>query len=251
MDKIFQYWHYTFYLNPFCLLFALAGFIVALRRSAVFEGSRWFPLLFLSFMVCQLLTLFSWGVDRKVFPFSLQLSRYSDFLETLIEFLIFTQFIQLFLKGRLKLASRVIAIAFFLCVGVLLLLNFEKNNGFIRHSFIQPVYTIQAFFLIGECSLFFWALFKAPPKENLLQMPSFWIVTGILFFMLWSLPFSIFGQYLMIQNYRLYLQLFRLFDVFYCLLFAMIIRAYYCSTRVSVLVLLRRKRLQPESTFNA
>lgn len=92
----------------------------------------------------------------------------------------------------------------------------------------SKVYTVEAVILLLLCSFYYFELFRKKPSVNLKNEPAFWISTGLLFFMACTLPFSFLDNYIAYYYPHLHRVLYPIFDVFYILLFAMLIKACLC-----------------------
>ena len=93
-------------------------------------------------------------------------------------------------------------------------------------------YIIQAFCVLIPALLYFFELFKWPQTDNLLKVPSFWIVTGVTVYFAGTLPLFvmmdfIFGRNRFIKEPTLYLINF----VAYSIMFLFITKAYLCPKR--------------------
>ena len=116
--------------------------------------------------------------------------------------------------------------AFYLSTTILFIFYTMTKHHLVVLS-LTNLFTIQAVSLLIICISYYIKIFKDAPDLILLNEPSFWIITGLTFFMLSTLPFSLISPYL-IRNTVLYRNLFSIFFIFYCILFLMIIRAFLC-----------------------
>jgi len=90
---------------------------------------------------------------------------------------------------------------------------------------------MQFLYVIVPCLIYFIELFRFY-QPNLKEHPSFWVVTGILFYYSSSLPLFILGDYVF-ANFHEYLNILNALNyVLYAILFSLFIRAYLCKTKV-------------------
>lgn len=228
MDDIIQFWSRGYFTQAISLFISIIAFLVAINKRKKNSQHNLLILFLSSYIVCQIVAIIDVSINhngnRPEIRFLFFLL---DFSITIIELVVFTVLIRIFiLNEKMKIVLRYLPIIFFTFLIATFII---KANFNFSQPFIQQVFTIQAFFLIIPCIFYYIDLFNREPSLELLNEPSFWIVTGLSFFMVCTLPFSIFGEYIMRSNYKLYLELFSIFNIFYCLLFVMIIRSYLCK----------------------
>lgn len=227
MDEILNYWRVSYYTNLLNLILVIVGLVVSIskwEKNSIFNSLTF---LFLAYLLPLLVALIDLATNHK-FPAIRLTFSFFELFTTIIELLVFSHLIKNFIKiSRLKKAIGPIPYLFFIYLIILFLL--KNQNGKIDQVFLQNVFTVQALFLIIECICYYIDLFKKEPNFQLLNEPSFWIVTGLSFCMVSTFPCSILGQIIMTSNYNLYMQLFIIFNIFYGLLFLMIIRSFLCK----------------------
>ena len=153
---------------------------------------------------------------------------YADYLFTLFEFYIFVSFFKTILESQFHRNILNSIVYCFTIIGSAILIKDIVFYGFPQKINIHLLFIIQALSLLIPCVLYYTNLFKGEPTLNLLNEPSFWIVTGLSFFMICTLPYSFFIDYLLKTDFIVYRHLFSIFHIFYILLFIMIIRAHLC-----------------------
>lgn len=229
MKEVLKYWEGTFYTGGISFLFAVLALFVSTWKQK--ENQKLKPLTFflLAYILGQLLILVEWCTE--LFPVKLKhrIFLYTDLTITIIEFLAFFYVIKNHIVGIKRKRYLNLLLPGFISWVVIYFIYYNTASHEIDNYFLQVVFTIQASFLIIACLIYYADLFTVEPKDSVKAYPSFWAITGITFFMLCTLPFSIFGLYLVKANRHLYDQLFTVFEVFYCILFLMIIRAYFCK----------------------
>lgn len=83
------------------------------------------------------------------------------------------------------------------------------------------------------CFFYFREIFKSPPLTNLIHQPAFWIVSGFLFMVVCTLPFYLLQDYIYENMFYLFDQMYVLNNVFYCLLFLLISKAFLCKQEIA------------------
>jgi hypothetical protein len=61
---------------------------------------------------------------------------------------------------------------------------------------------LECIIILIPCFVYYWELFARPPQINLRREASFWIITGIFFYMATIIPLYITGQYLIDHGAR-------------------------------------------------
>jgi hypothetical protein len=153
----------------------------------------------------------------------------SDYIFTLIEFLIFMHFFYNIINGTSKKRLIVLLITLFSLAYIFYLANDLIHYKIIKSDTVTVVYTLESAVLLIPSVFYYFQIFTKPPTINLIRESSFWVVTGIFFSMICSLPYCIVENYLKKFNSELYAQLFAILYILYCLLFLMIIKAYFCE----------------------
>lgn len=165
--------------------------------------------------------------EKANFLFNLQVI--ADFLFTVLEFRIFSNLISNIIISKkrtrvLILANRLFAIAAFVYCCDFSLYETYKN---LEH--LQSLLTFQAILLLVSCAFYFEKIYKGVPNFELINQPDFWILTGLSFTLICSLPNSLFSSYLVYHSFASYKNLFAIFYLLYILFFAMIIKGILCA----------------------
>jgi len=228
MDRVLRYWEVGYFTNAIWLFLTFLGLIVSFRKGKNSKNFKPLTIYFLSHLILNLIAVIDLASKPRFDPFLRLFFSYFDLAVTIIEITVFTQIIRGFVITKSKkIILKATPLTFICCILVALVIN--KNGFKLDQIFLQRCFTLQALFLILACILYYIELFKLQPVFQLFDQPSFWIITGLSFFMICTLPFSIFGEALMVLDYQLYLKMFCIFNVFHCILGAMILRAYWCK----------------------
>jgi hypothetical protein len=228
MKELLKFFETRFYTDLVSLLLAVIGLVISICK--VNQNPKLKPLFF--FFLGYVLTLsFAYFIAHDILLYRryYMLALYIDFFDTIVEFLAFFFLIRNHIVSveMRKILNPLLSI--FLSLVFIYFIYYKIGHADINNYFLQGIFTIQASLLILACILYYIDLFKRTPDLNLSGLPSFWAVAGLSFFMLCTLPFSMLGFYLIKTNSRLYYQLFSIFNIFYCILFLMIIKAYFCK----------------------
>ena len=157
-----------------------------------------------------------------------ELYKQIDFFFTIIEF----SFFCVYLKPTIpKIITRVNVIVFFICAACLYVYQIIFYHG-IAYSNTLLLFTLQTILLLSMCLAYFLSIFKIKPIISLVDDHKFWIATGLTFFMISTLPFSISSYYLIKKSIELVFNLFSIFFIFYVILFLMMIKAFSCPIKV-------------------
>lgn len=232
MKGFFEYWQTDFYSGAVTFLLAVVVFIVSLQRKKQHPQLKPLIFFFLAYILGELVRAVDRGigVDR---PLRAKISTYLDVVETIIEFFAFFLVIKNYIVS-VKIKKILKPLSFlFIVPATVCFVYYKFAHGKIDQYFLQAFFTFQAFLLIVACALYYVDLFTKEPKLKLMDDPSFWVITGLAFFMLCTLPFSILGMHLIKVDFQLYVQLFMIFEVFYWILFLMIIKAYFCKPAIA------------------
>jgi hypothetical protein len=230
--EFLAYWETDYYSGAVSFLLAVTGVVVSLKKR---QNPKLKPLIFffLAYVLIGIIRSINRGIELDK-PLRIKITIYLDFVDTIVEFFAFYLVIKSYVVS-VRIRKRLKPFPFlFLASITIYFLYYLITHGKVDQYFLQAIFTIQAFLLITGCIFYYVDIFTTEPKLKLTHDPSFWVVTGVAFFMLCTMPFSIFGMYLVKFDFRLYIQLFTLYEVFYWILFLMIIRAYFCKSAVSI-----------------
>jgi len=228
MKELLEHWMYVFYTDLLTFLLATTGLIISVKKRKQKPKLQPLFFFFLAYIISELISFLIIAANVEN-PLRKHIRLYTDTIDTIIEFLAFFFLIRNYIvnAGIKRILNQLLPI--FLCMLSAYFVYYKIHHKEIDQYFLQTAFTIQASILIVACVLCYIDLFKKEHRLNLTALPFFWIVSGLSLFMLSTLPFSVFGLYLMRTNYQLYVQLFNIFEVFYCVLFLMIIKAYLCK----------------------
>jgi hypothetical protein len=226
MNGVLDYLSIGYYTGVIAHLFAVIGFFTLQRQKK--KELKIFELYLIVYIFNEVSYLLSSFLQNER-HFIVFVSRLVDYLFTMFEFFVFYVYLSKMLKGflnsyPLKLLSFVYAF-----ISLVILLNALTKSEDVLYEALQNAYIIQATCLLFLCVLYFLKIFNSRPTLDLFNEPSFWIITGLTFCMLCTLPLTFLLNNIHTRNYLLYSHLFSIFYFFYIILFIMIIRASLCK----------------------
>lgn len=230
MKNILDYFSKCYFTAAINILLALICLAFSFSKNTKNKKLLILRYFFYAYLLEQSIALWIEYYKPKYRPFVAYLFQYTDFLVTIFEFSLFVFFIRSIISQKsLKKLVSLLSITFYLFVLVLSVSHNLFQGGISQH-FLQNIYIVESVFLILSCVIYYVDLFRITHAFNLVYESSFWVITGIALFSLGTLPFSIIGEYFITISFQLYAHLFAIFEIFYSVLFLMIIRAYLCMT---------------------
>lgn len=229
MSQLIKFLHESYFTSFICLLTSVIGFIISILNRKKHPILDYFPYYFLAHILVNI----SFSIHDAYFSKSaihstlLSLNTFVDYAFTIMEFIIFIYVFErtLIQKTKFLKALRLS----FLALSLLLLSKDLFRYSILSQSTLHNIFTLQASFLIIACIMYYFQIFRLPPYIKLREDPVFWIATGLVFFMICTLPLSLAINHIRTSSLLLYRQLFSIFYIFYCLLFLMIINAFLCK----------------------
>lgn len=121
----------------------------------------------------------------------------------------------------------------FLFVCVLFFLNSTKDT-ITKKQIIQNSYfvnSIEFLFLLSLCILYFYLLLTKETNKAIIltKSPSFWIISGLFFYCIVSLPFLLIGNSIFQDSHTLYFIIFSAHYISISILFLCIAKAFTCK----------------------
>jgi hypothetical protein len=228
MHSLAKYFETDYFFNLASFIIGILGFLASLRINRTNNNLYLFKYYFLSYVVCTLAVYFEVILFTHSPRILFESIRYTDLLFTFSEFLIPIIFFQrLFIKRKIESNAIFFAKYTFLVVSVGLLIFDMVRLNELSYVTMENIFTLQAICLLVPCIFYYrMAFIESPGRAPISELPEFWIVTGISFFMLCTLPFSLLTNLLSSTFNTNYI----IFDIFYCLLFLAFIRAFWCRT---------------------
>ena len=232
MQHIIKALEDQFYTPAFRIVGLILVLIVSLKHRKKFIPLKYFPFYATTLLLDDVFFYWYHIAEEANYhgDFFWGLSSYLDYLFTFVELIFFSHFYYHLsytqIIKKLILVFNVFFGLFFVYMAIKDKYFYEGVSGVTQ----SIVYTVESIILLFLCSFYFIDLFKKLPVVNLKNEPGFWVSTGLMFFMACTLPYSLLQNKIM-KNYpySFFSTSYSIFDVFYVLLFLMIIRAYLCK----------------------
>ena len=208
-------------------LICIISFKVAIKLRARHKNLAVFRIYFGVFIVLKLIVYYCYHVNETIS--SSKFGHAADYIFTIFEYGCFAYFFKkTFVSAANKTLVNVVSSLFLLCSCWLMFYdsNFDINFGV---DSTNKLFSVQSIGLLVLCISYYVELFKSLPQKNIKNLPECWVITGLTFFMLSTLPYSLLLNYIYYQHPSVTSQLFSIFYIFYILFFLMIIRAYLCK----------------------
>lgn len=235
IDKLFHLWSKTYFLDPLSALTALIGLIVFILKRDQKSPAYIFRYYFLGYILLKAIFFITPVLPRDLIAYSkvITVEELSDYIFTSVEFLLFYFYFKKILRSSFY--KQVLTIICYLFLSIVCTILFHDLILFrkVQTSSVGFLFNIQAVSLLIPSIFYYFEIFRSEPTLDLLQDPSFWIATGLCFFMISTLPFSLLLNNFYKSNIVVYYNLFTVFYVFYIILFSMIIRAYLCKPKTA------------------
>ena len=223
----FQRYYYSQLLMFVVELIALVIAILYVRKDKI---GRFF-IFYIGFDFCILIIDIYLRSDPKMSWKSF--NHFANFTNPLIgltELLVYYYFFsKIIFNTKVKYLMNLFAILYSITVILFTATGFNFLST--RFNYIAKlIEVIEFLFLIPPCCIFFYEILNANTKLTLFERPSFWIVTGIFFFSIISIPYYLIGQYFIINNHELrHILPAALYYVPFTLNFVFLIKAFLCK----------------------
>jgi hypothetical protein len=226
MKDLWLYWGKTFFIEPLGLIVCFSGLAVSIQSKN--RKFRYFPFYFALYSLTGILICVWFFLDGSRRHLCGVITRFTDHLFTWCEFFIFLSFMNENSQSLLlKKTVGPMLYSFSIFFVFITLKDYLIVGRLIRET-RNLAYTIEAILLIISGIFFFKSYFEELSKVDILKDSSFWIITGILFFTICTLPYSFLESYIRHNDYRLFEATYSIFYFFYVLLFLMIIKGLLC-----------------------
>lgn len=231
MSSLIKYLQRGYYTDLFLTVTLFLVFAISLGRRKKHPQFKFLPFYFSAFFI---FSLFSY-VKISFFsdsPFRKNLSVIADYIDafvTLTEFFAFMYMFNMIIintkKKRLIKWLTVSALVIFIFI-ISKHLLFDPTRFYPSLTYL---YILESSILVIPCAFYYYELFVFSPRLDLLQDANFWTVTGLTFYLFCTLPLNFVLYHYMKTNYLIYVDIFSIINLFYVLLFVMIIKSYLCK----------------------
>jgi hypothetical protein len=225
MDIVLNHLASMYYTQLALLLVTLTTVFIARKNRRKFRILKFFLLYALSSAIQILVT---YACIVYFLHSALYVNSMSVYVFSIIELLVVYHFLfQVIISRRLKILMCGFMGIFFITISYML-----YNEGL---CLIAPTYVsiVNSLCIAAPCVFYFYEVFVTPPVNSLSDQPAFWISTGFLFLAICTLPFYLLENYIYTNMIGLYDQMFILNNVFYCMLFVLITKAFLCQAQIA------------------
>jgi hypothetical protein len=225
MEILLNLWKQSFYTDPILFISNIIILYISIKKKQNHFILKLFPIYLGSFLILSI--IFYCGIvflsKSNYYKIFLVVKHYTDFAVTLIELFVFGNLLLKVIKNW--------GIKNFITWGLIIIIIGEilLFTDSVTYQVLENLYIIEDLFLLIPCVVYFVELFRSPPILKLLDEPSFWVVTGLFFFVVFTLPVTLLSGYLKKLSYELYVHFYAIVYLSYILLFLMICKAYLCK----------------------
>lgn len=224
MEALLKNWQSSLYMWP-------AAFFVTLFFALLFcipsDRSRNIPLAIKLYLIAYGLTFIIIDgtilIRQQYDYYTYQVQHYTDYIFTIIEFVFIAYYF--YTNNLNSLQKKVLTILTILFLIASLVFSFQLPRGLA----VARLYTTQVLLLLNPSFFYFRNLFKSPTTIDIANTPSFWISTGITFFLLCTMSLSLIETFFLNHKPHILAKLAPIYYIFYMLMFVMFFRAYLCK----------------------
>jgi len=227
MKVIWNLWLQMFFTQVIAALVSLFGLIISLKRKN--RQFKYFPFYFGLYFLVNILWYISPILPTSFEKITQSMAICLDHFFTFLEFFVFLNYMKsntqnVFIQKSYKYLLVIFSLVFFYAT-IHDIILFKQITSETKNS----AYTVEAILLIIPGIFFLKKYFQDGSKISFMKDPDFWIITGILFTMICTLPYSFLENYISHQYHNLLPATYSIFYVFYILLFLMIIKGILCK----------------------
>lgn len=232
-ERLLRLWNSEFYTSFFvfsCLLFTL---IVGLKN---YKKNRLYNFFYIYVISAFLLLSFNQFIFTGLL--NLQGTTIVICIETInlifafIEYVVFYIFFSAILNSNTAQILMKFFTYLFTVITIVFLIRI-CDPGISKHltrRFVDMAISLELLFIAYLCVTYFYELLNRNPIINLLQSPSFWIISGLFFYCILIPPFFLVSEILIIENIVIYHIFFAIHYISFGCLFLTIAKAFSCKS---------------------
>ena len=217
MENIIIYYQ-KYFLELISIIVAIVSLLLIIQKEYKTNIAKYFIAYLLCYISISILALINVLYNSNSQILALGLSQpLTDYLFTIYEFYIFSLILMPTIpKWVYKFGSLI----FFTTCPILLYFGWpwHLNKNYFH---LQCLYFIQTIILLIFISFYFFSLYKS--SSTFSNESSFWIATGLTFFLITTLPFTIISNFLFRSKVLVFYDLFSIIPMLYSILFIFII----------------------------
>lgn len=232
MRDIIQIWKNNFFSQLILDIILPITLFITISNRKQFSQLKFFPYYLGAFNILMLNGYIYYLLKNTEYSiFFISIDRAGNYIVSLIEFFTFSHFLYHSSKSSqskksIKLIGFISFFSFlFFCIPISI---YSKPTAM---YFLNNFYVVESVFLLAMSCFYFVDLFWFKPVFNPREAPDFWIFTGLIFYIIGTLPVTIINNYFYAADRSLYENFFCVIYLLYALLFLMIIKAYTCKPK--------------------
>lgn len=235
IERLFQFWEINYYTYPLLLIAEFIALIAIIRYK---ENSNTKKLFFVYVLVEFLLAItdnFLLIAPKSSFKFVYYFLNITNPIISLLELAAYFYYFRIFFKSR-KIRNLLLTLfsIYFLIILAFLLTGFKFISP--RLNYISNIVSVIEFcFLLPPCFFYFLKIMNSHSEMKLFKRPSFWIVTGIFFNSIISIPHYLIGPFYISNNFENRNILVAIFLYFpYAINFILLSKAFLCKKTLMI-----------------
>ena len=199
-ENLFNKFQENYYSEFILLIVEITALIIAITYARTYKTGKLFIIYIAFDLSIFLIDLYIMNNSEISIKFTSLFLRTTNTLIALIELLVYYYFFSKVIKStRLKKVLIIISILYSLIVCSFLFINFISITA--RLPYIAKVIGALEFcLLLLVCIFYFIWLLQNVSSEPLLNRPSFWIMSGIFFYSIFSIPYYLISNYLFLNR---------------------------------------------------
>ena len=224
-----EYFENSLYTH-FLLYCSLGIALYVTQKSDRSNIRRYFLLYLWSMVIVEIIAI--WGSITSTFErFSMPVVAHTVNISfSIIEFLSLGLFFNATLRNK-KVSIILYRTVILQILGLMIFLYYTTQNFpalfFIRFGNI--FYSLELFILASICIYYLIVFSRTPEETNLKTTPNFWIVTGLFFYCIMSIPFCLISTEIVSLNKLLFTYLISIHFIFLSIFFILIAKAFLCK----------------------
>lgn len=224
----FHIFSIDFWSQLFMILTALGAFIFSIKYAYRNKQLRFIPYYVMASILQDSAGFYNEYLNKDAGRTEKIIQNISGNMFLLVEFIVLTNFLlNSTISGSIRRVTRIVSGLFLLCICLYWLGGTASAPNFYNWS--PQAFALESLLLIIPCLFYFYELFKLLHPVKLNDHPSFWVVTGILFYNSCSIPLFLLLPFIK-NNLPSYYEIFiSLNNILYGIFFLLLTRASYLA----------------------
>jgi hypothetical protein len=231
---MFEYFQNSLYTH-LILYCTLAIALIVTHKSRRSKIRMYFLVYLWSMVLVEIIA--AWGSTTPTFDrFSMPIISHSvNIIFSIIEFITLGLFFKATLNNKLTTITYKTVVC--LQISAFLVFLYMATGDFSDMFYIRfgnIFYSIELFLLASLCINYLIKFFKSSEDTNLKSIPNFWIVTGLFFYSIMSIPFCLISTEVVSIDKLLFTYLIAVHFIFLSLFFISITKAFLCKREFQI-----------------